>query len=384
MTEEAYVIVKYDYLAQEEQELTVKKNERLRLLDDSKNWWKVINENNKVGFVPSNYVRRESLVDKAKGTIKGITGIGKPRAPDFSTEVPSAFNSPPDTRPVFSTNNSFNSNGGQGFNKLSAAMSCRVVVKFTYEPQIEDELGLTRGEVINVIEKSSDGWWKGEKNGVTGWFPSNYVEEEAAKTMSNGNGTVENKKPINDVSYTSTIPKLTTTLERVVGLYGFEASAQEELSFRKGEKLDIVGHPVHDPDWWMAKNSRGQEGLVPRNYIEVLSESPSATTNGSGGGIQNEVWYFGRLTRDEADALLRSGRQGEYLVRDSESTPGDWSISMRGIEKNKHFKVQSVNGELRIGTRNFPDMKTLIEHYKVHPIFSSDTEKLHLTMPLPK
>lgn len=38
---EDYVVVKYDYLAQEEQELTIKKNERLKLLDDSKNWWKV-------------------------------------------------------------------------------------------------------------------------------------------------------------------------------------------------------------------------------------------------------------------------------------------------------------------------------------------------------
>ncbi|RCN26804.1 SH3 domain protein [Ancylostoma caninum] len=78
----SYVIVKYDYLAQEDQELTIKKNERLRLIDDSKNWWKVINDANNVGFVPSNYVRRESLVDKAKGTIKGFTK-GRPRAPEF-------------------------------------------------------------------------------------------------------------------------------------------------------------------------------------------------------------------------------------------------------------------------------------------------------------
>ncbi|KAK6034608.1 SH3 domain protein [Cooperia oncophora] len=37
----SYVIVKYDYIAQEDQELTIRKNERLRLIDDSKNWWKV-------------------------------------------------------------------------------------------------------------------------------------------------------------------------------------------------------------------------------------------------------------------------------------------------------------------------------------------------------
>lgn len=41
MSEEAFVVAKYDYHAQEEQELTIKKGERLRLIDDSKNWWKV-------------------------------------------------------------------------------------------------------------------------------------------------------------------------------------------------------------------------------------------------------------------------------------------------------------------------------------------------------
>ncbi|KAK6033944.1 SH3 domain protein [Cooperia oncophora] len=34
------------------------------------------------------------------------------------------------------------------------------------------------------------------------------------------------------------------------------------------ERLDIIDHPAHDPDWWLARNSAGQQGLVPKNYIE--------------------------------------------------------------------------------------------------------------------
>jgi hypothetical protein len=41
MNDDVFVVVKYDYTAQEEQELTIRKNDRLRLLDDTKNWWKV-------------------------------------------------------------------------------------------------------------------------------------------------------------------------------------------------------------------------------------------------------------------------------------------------------------------------------------------------------
>lgn len=54
-------------------------------------------------------------------------------------------------------------------------------------------------------------------------------------------------------------------------LYSFDAQNTEELGFKKGEKLDIVDHPAHDPEWWMARNQLGQMGLVPTNYIEVIS-----------------------------------------------------------------------------------------------------------------
>ncbi|KAK6033943.1 SH3 domain protein [Cooperia oncophora] len=67
-------------------------------------------------------------------------------------------------------------------------MSSQAVVKFSYDPRLEDELKLTRGETVIVINKSSDGWWKGERCGQTGWFPSNYVEEVADHLNTGDNG----------------------------------------------------------------------------------------------------------------------------------------------------------------------------------------------------
>lgn len=64
MTEEVIVIAKFDYIAQQDQELDIKKNERLWLLDDSKSWWRVRNATNKTGFVPSNYVERKNSARK--------------------------------------------------------------------------------------------------------------------------------------------------------------------------------------------------------------------------------------------------------------------------------------------------------------------------------
>ena len=58
--------------------------------------------------------------------------------------------------------------------------------KFNYTAQRPDELSLVKGERIMVMEKSSDGWWKGQREDQTaGWFPSNYVEVETTGEADN-------------------------------------------------------------------------------------------------------------------------------------------------------------------------------------------------------
>lgn len=76
------MIAKWDYTAQQDQELDIKKNERLWLLDDSKTWWRVRNAANRTGYVPSNYVERKnslkkgSLVKNLKDTLGECCGPG--------------------------------------------------------------------------------------------------------------------------------------------------------------------------------------------------------------------------------------------------------------------------------------------------------------------
>jgi len=46
-----------------------------------------------------------------------------------------------------------------------------------YEAAQEGDLWFNEGDIINVLDTSDpDGWWTGEIEGVTGTFPSNYVE----------------------------------------------------------------------------------------------------------------------------------------------------------------------------------------------------------------
>ena len=48
---------------------------------------------------------------------------------------------------------------------------------------------------LTVLEKSSDGWWKGEEEGTgrKGWFPSNYVRENEAENPQRNGGAATAK-----------------------------------------------------------------------------------------------------------------------------------------------------------------------------------------------
>ena len=52
-----------------------------------------------------------------------------------------------------------------------------------------------------------------------------------------------------------------------VGLYDFDAREDSELSFKKGERLQIIENPEGD-EWWIARSlTTNQEGEIPSNYI---------------------------------------------------------------------------------------------------------------------
>lgn len=148
-----------------------------------------------------------------------------------------------------------------------------------------------------------------------------------------------------------------------VALYSFTSNNDQELSFEKGDRLEIVDRPASDPDWYKARNNQGQVGLVPRNYLQELNDylatpyrsgsagngngnSNNAASNGanSAGGdsmerrnegnnkpsqssqpierpnLAGKSWYYGAITRSQCDTVLNGhGHDGDFLIRDSET-----------------------------------------------------------------
>lgn len=388
--ERQFVLAKYDYIAQGNQELDMKRNERLLLIDDTKHWWRVQNGRGQTGYIPSNYVRREkpSIFDSIKKKVKGGTPSG---SGNNCKTLPGPGQVPLQNMPAQPLK----------FTKEAPAEPISsAVVKYNYQAQQLDELSLVKGARILILEKSGDGWWRGQYGNKVGWFPSNYTQEE--------------------IEDAHTYCMAENVLDIMVALYTFKAQNDTELSFDKNERLEILDRPPSDPDWYKARNTSGQIGLVPKNYLIELSQyltqnrsnsgqtgpagngsnnasSSVAASNNSNNGhsnhtdinhedIKGQPWYFGTISRAECDVILsEKGIDGDFVIRESETNVGDYSVSLKAPGRNKHFRVHVEGTMFCIGQRKFNTMQQLVEHYQRAPIYTSQKgEKLFLIRPLPK
>uniref|UniRef100_A0A8C0ZXX6 Tyrosine-protein kinase n=1 Tax=Castor canadensis TaxID=51338 RepID=A0A8C0ZXX6_CASCN len=144
-----------------------------------------------------------------------------------------------------------------------------------------------------------------------------------------------------------------------IALYDYEARTEDDLTFTKGEKLHILNNS--EGDWWEARSlSSGHTGYIPSNYVAPVDS------------IQAEEWYFGKIGRKDAERqLLSSGNpQGAFLIRESETTKGAYSLSIRDRDQTrgdhvKHYKIRKLDtGGYYITTRaQFETVQELVRHY---------------------
>ncbi|XP_054719961.1 tyrosine-protein phosphatase non-receptor type 11-like [Uloborus diversus] len=96
-----------------------------------------------------------------------------------------------------------------------------------------------------------------------------------------------------------------------------------------------------------------------------------------------ERWFHGPLSGKEAERILMDkGKNGSFLVRESQSKPGDFVLSVRTDDKVTHVMIRYQDGKYDVGGgEKFDSLTDLVEHYKKNPMVETSGTVVHLKMP---
>ncbi|KAB7496168.1 Tyrosine-protein phosphatase non-receptor type 11 [Armadillidium nasatum] len=96
-----------------------------------------------------------------------------------------------------------------------------------------------------------------------------------------------------------------------------------------------------------------------------------------------ERWFHGHLSGREAEKLiLEKGKNGSFLVRESQSKPGGYVLSVRTDDKVTHVMIRCENNKYDVGGgRKFDSLSELVEYYRQNPMVEQSGTVVPLKMP---
>jgi len=129
------------------------------------------------------------------------------------------------------------------------------------------------------------------------------------------------------------------------------------------------------------ENSNQATGFV--HDVFDFHPTPTLSMEAHKAQLSKEIWYHGPITRIESEILLKN--DGDFLVRDSHGTKGQYVLSGMQQTTPKHLLLIDPEGVVRTKDRVFESITDLItyHHRKALPIISAESALL-LRNPVPK
>nr|XP_056702419.1 SH3 domain-containing protein 21 [Euleptes europaea] len=175
-------------------------------------------------------------------------------------------------------------------------------VTFPYSPAKEDELALSPGEMVQILEEIEDGWWLGKKSGKLGAFPSNFVQELGSLPPEPifpepKSGAAKHRPQITDETFllneseggksemvteksVPPLPKAQTPQASASDspqycrvMFDYEPEHEDELPLRKGDLVLLLSKDTMDVGWWEGQ-THGKRGFFPDNFVIPLTQVP--------------------------------------------------------------------------------------------------------------
>ncbi|KAE8629532.1 hypothetical protein XENTR_v10000518 [Xenopus tropicalis] len=104
--------------------------------------------------------------------------------------------------------------------------------------------------------------------------------------------------------------------ETVIAMFDFHPVEPHDLRLVTGEEYFVL--EKKDAHWWKARNTYGQQGYIPSNYV----------TEKKLDNLYQYEWYSRNMNRSKAEQLLKSeDKEGGFIVRNS-SQAGLYTVSL--------------------------------------------------------
>ncbi|NXX38817.1 SHF protein, partial [Tricholaema leucomelas] len=101
--------------------------------------------------------------------------------------------------------------------------------------------------------------------------------------------------------------------------------------------------------------------------------------------LEKQAWYHGPIGRAGAETLLALCREGSFLVRDCETSPDDYSLSLRSSHGFVHVKLTRTREQhFMLGRAGaaFPSVPEAVRHYTARALPVRGARHLSLLYPV--
>ena len=134
----------------------------------------------------------------------------------------------------------------------------------------------------------------------------------------------------------------------------YDHRPDDDLSFKKGDLMYILH--TDDQGWmWARLKETGKEGYIPSNYVAEWKS------------LEAEEWFC-NISQIEAERLLMlpPNQHSSFLVRNSETHPGCYTITVRDKDSVGNYQIKTLdNGTFFITRRaTFDTIHDLIHYYE--------------------
>ncbi|XP_044063313.1 SH2 domain-containing adapter protein F-like isoform X6 [Siniperca chuatsi] len=120
--------------------------------------------------------------------------------------------------------------------------------------------------------------------------------------------------------------------------------------------------------------------MTSLDHCSSLGERIDPTTP-----LESQFWYHGAISRTDAESLLRLCKEASYLVRNSETSKNDYSLSLKSSQGFMHMKLSRTKENKYILGQNscpFDSVPEIIHFYSSRKLPIKGAEHMSLLYPV--